>query len=191
MSCLEFDMMKSLFRCSIPAVAFGLLISVSPSGFAASVNPADFQVLESPGQFIVVNESTNWYVWQFRIGDYPQGSNVNTKQPNWFATTISNVFPVGPIAETFFYADFLGTADAFSNYIGPGQQSNLFTFDASLASSYRLGLIDQSGNTGFAFGTAIAAGVPEPSTWAMMLLGFTGVSFVAYRRKLKPALIAV
>jgi len=32
--------------------------------------------------------------------------------------------------------------------------------------------------------------VPEPSTWAMMLLGFAGIGFVAYRRKSKPALIA-
>jgi PEP-CTERM motif len=28
-----------------------------------------------------------------------------------------------------------------------------------------------------------AAAVPEPSTWAMMILGFAGVGFVAYRRK--------
>jgi hypothetical protein len=34
------------------------------------------------------------------------------------------------------------------------------------------------------------ATVPEPSTWAMMLLGFAGVGFMAYRRKSKPALIA-
>jgi hypothetical protein len=27
------------------------------------------------------------------------------------------------------------------------------------------------------------SGVPEPSTWAMMLLGFMGVGFLAYRRK--------
>ena len=32
------------------------------------------------------------------------------------------------------------------------------------------------------------AAVPEPSTWAMMLLGFAGVGFFAYRRKQKPAL---
>jgi hypothetical protein len=25
--------------------------------------------------------------------------------------------------------------------------------------------------------------VPEPSTWAMMILGFLGIGFVAYRRK--------
>jgi PEP-CTERM motif len=32
-------------------------------------------------------------------------------------------------------------------------------------------------------------GVPEPSTWAMMILGFAGVGFMAHRRKSKPALI--
>jgi hypothetical protein len=30
---------------------------------------------------------------------------------------------------------------------------------------------------------AAVEAVPEPSTWAMMLLGFAGVSFMAYRRK--------
>jgi hypothetical protein len=31
-------------------------------------------------------------------------------------------------------------------------------------------------------------GVPEPSTWAMLILGFFGIGFVAYRQKTKPAL---
>src|SRR5258708_36249582 len=31
----------------------------------------------------------------------------------------------------------------------------------------------------------VTTGVPEPSTWAMMLLGFTGLGFMAYRRKSK------
>ena len=31
----------------------------------------------------------------------------------------------------------------------------------------------------------VAAAVPEPSTWAMMVLGFGGVGFIAYRRKLR------
>ena len=31
--------------------------------------------------------------------------------------------------------------------------------------------------------------VPEPSTWAMMILGFSGIGFMAYRRKSKPALL--
>jgi len=33
--------------------------------------------------------------------------------------------------------------------------------------------------------------IPEPSTWAMMILGFAGVGYMAYRRKSKPALMAV
>jgi hypothetical protein len=37
---------------------------------------------------------------------------------------------------------------------------------------------------------ALSSAVPEPSTWAMMILGFVGVGFMAYRRKSKPALMA-
>ena len=36
------------------------------------------------------------------------------------------------------------------------------------------------------FGTSA---VPEPSTWAMLLIGFAGVGFMAYRRKSKPDLL--
>ena len=32
--------------------------------------------------------------------------------------------------------------------------------------------------------------VPEPATWAMMILGFAGIGFIAYRRKSKPAAMA-
>ena len=31
--------------------------------------------------------------------------------------------------------------------------------------------------------------VPEPSTWAMLLLGFAGIGFMAYRRKSQPGLM--
>jgi hypothetical protein len=37
-----------------------------------------------------------------------------------------------------------------------------------------------TGGTGFAVGTPA---VPEPSTWAMMILGFAGVGLLAYRRR--------
>jgi hypothetical protein len=53
-------------------------------------------------------------------------------------------------------------------------------------------------NTGFTTGACPEcgpgtqiAGVPEPATWAMMILGFAGVGFMAYRRKSKPALMTV
>jgi hypothetical protein len=39
------------------------------------------------------------------------------------------------------------------------------------------------GQTGSVGANTLTAAVPEPSTWAMMILGFFGVGFMAYRRK--------
>jgi PEP-CTERM motif len=36
-------------------------------------------------------------------------------------------------------------------------------------------------------GSSVTSAVPEPSTWAMLILGFAGVGFVSYRRKSRPA----
>jgi PEP-CTERM motif len=49
-----------------------------------------------------------------------------------------------------------------------------------------------SDNTQFVTATVTTgvSAVPEPSTWAMLLLGFAGIGFMAYRRKSKPALMA-
>jgi len=44
--------------------------------------------------------------------------------------------------------------------------------------------------TGFEISDPSVGAVPEPSTWAMMILGFAGIGFMAYRRKSKPALMA-
>jgi hypothetical protein len=45
-------------------------------------------------------------------------------------------------------------------------------------------------NMAFSLSGETVAAVPEPSTWAMLLLGFAGIGFMAYRRKSKPALMA-
>ena len=34
--------------------------------------------------------------------------------------------------------------------------------------------------------TPLTAGVPEPSTWAMMLVGFTGLGYLGYRKAREP-----
>ena len=46
------------------------------------------------------------------------------------------------------------------------------------------------GRLPFTFAVNGVDAVPEPSTWAMMILGFAGIGFIAYRRKSKPALMA-
>jgi PEP-CTERM motif len=52
----------------------------------------------------------------------------------------------------------------------------------------RVGSSDAFGMDNVTFSGVSA--VPEPSTWAMMILGFAGVGFMAYRRKAKPGLMA-
>ena len=37
-------------------------------------------------------------------------------------------------------------------------------------------------NTGAIFETSSPSPIPEPSTWAMMLLGFAGLGFAGYRK---------
>jgi hypothetical protein len=70
------------------------------------------------------------------------------------------------------FTDFVKSVD--------GKPSVFFTIDV-------LGANGNSGLIGSAFSgdgiNAQVAAVPEPSTWAMMILGFAGVGFMAYRRK--------
>ncbi len=73
------------------------------------------------------------------------------------------------------------------------QSPNPVTIDSLTATSVTFEYNENSFGPGTFFQgqfiTEVAA-VPEPSTWAMMILGFAGVSFMAYRRKSKPALMA-
>jgi outer membrane lipase/esterase len=62
-------------------------------------------------------------------------------------------------------------------------QTSFWADDEHLAASAQL----IEGN----FLIQVAESVPEPSTWAMMILGFAGIGFMAYRRKSQPALMAV
>jgi hypothetical protein len=70
------------------------------------------------------------------------------------------------VAESFFHDDVIDLGSDF----GPN-------FD--LTFGYTL-VADGSG--GFGFDLAIGGGVPEPSTWAMMLVGFAGLGFAGYTR---------
>jgi hypothetical protein len=72
------------------------------------------------------------------------------------------------------------------------------TFTPTNAASYNFALNFQGdGNTAADFvvhnvsiadGVSVTTNVPEPSRWAMLLLGFAGIGFMAYRRNLKRAL---
>ena len=57
-----------------------------------------------------------------------------------------------------------------------------FTSDTPITGFQFVSTLGGQLNTGFTDISEISA-VPEPSTWAMMLLGFAGLGFMAYRSK--------
>jgi PEP-CTERM motif len=67
------------------------------------------------------------------------------------------------------------------------------SFMASLAPGDYEVLVTGSNNTSSlgVGGSVITSGVPEPSTWAMMALGFAGLGYAAFRqRKTKISMLA-
>jgi hypothetical protein len=74
------------------------------------------------------------------------------------------------------------------------RRSRMASASAVLAAAIRLGCLEPGGSSNF-YGTTgaltVSAGVPEPSTWAMMLLGFAGLGYLGYRKARSTALSLV
>lgn len=68
------------------------------------------------------------------------------------------------------------SGDCFSTQTSTASVDPYFAIDPSVASLYSLQFSSGIQDT-------LTDAVPEPSTWAMMILGFAGVGFMAYRRK--------
>jgi hypothetical protein len=72
-------------------------------------------------------------------------------------------------------------------FLAGGFDYNLYSVGSGPSSLYYLSTFNPDGtlyNPGD-LGTLKVAAVPEPSTWAMMILGFAGIGFLTYRRKNK------
>ena len=71
-------------------------------------------------------------------------------------------------------------ANTFQTYTG--------SFVAGASATIRFGdlggpIDTQANNVDFVLDNVSVAAVPEPSTWAMMILGFAGIGFIANRRR--------
>jgi hypothetical protein len=103
------------------------------------------------------------------------------------------MFKNGNFAGLFYLSDFTYAGNPYELQISGGSLSIVPIVDGfptfnSLANGFvNLSL---SNVQTFVPATVVTPGVPEPSTWAMMILGFAGVGFMAYRRKSNPASIA-
>jgi hypothetical protein len=86
------------------------------------------------------------------------GSQVNKTLTNWLSSYSANAY-----------------ISAISVGVGSGASADYRAFADDIT------FATMAGTTTYNF--EITQAVPEPSTWAMMILGFAGVGFMAYRRR--------
>lgn len=112
----------------------------------------------------------SFWVGNYSVNNGPAGVNVNITDGTSNTLLLSESVTAPATGRSSAWTRF-----AF-NFIADGT-SNTISFSELNGPSY-IGLDDVS-----------IAAVPEPATWAMMMLGFAAVGFAAYRRKSKSALM--
>jgi hypothetical protein len=95
-------------------------------------------------------------------------------------------------AATFFVTGSQTFTELSAQFVVPtGANLPLAPPESSALGSVAFGPFDDTKNLApWISLVSIPSAVPEPSTWAMMISGFCGLGFMAYRRKSKPALMA-
>jgi hypothetical protein len=178
---------------ALAAVTIILVSSTHPAS-ADLVSAEDFQVIESVGSngsgyYTVINNSDDEYIYAFSVTN-PLARSVGdwTSEKGW---TAGKTPLLGGPKDGFWYGTLPGIPTFSRRHlgflvnpatIGPGEHSSNFFFGTDqLASVVTLYLVDEDGKFST---TTFTAAVPEPATWAMMILGFVGLGLVArYRRR--------
>ena len=89
--------------------------------------------------------------------------------------------------------NLLSATISHDNAVGGNLNWSLFsgTFIAtSETTTLNFNTLFGQNNGGIMLDAVAVQAVPEPGTWAMMLLGFAGIGFLAYRRAKKSAVAA-
>jgi hypothetical protein len=173
------------------AAALSALLS-SPALAIVAIGPpaSDFSFTETPVgggvyEYTINNNSTGWYIWAFDITNplaASPGANPATTQNNWFAGACTLGASCLAGADSFVYNNRAGAGD-FTDDIAPGTSSSKFTFDVAPSSVGYFQVVDANG--ALANVPGVSSSVPEPSTSALMLLGFAGLGYAGYRRTAK------
>ena len=135
--------------------------------------PSEFVFIESDGYFTIINHSSEWYIYGFEVTD-TDATNPMTTQPGWGASACGD-------GCLLYINNTLTSPLPLEDDVGPGQSSSLFTFSLPEGSLPTFYVANSFGGEAAAF---TPTGVPEPSTWAMLIAGF---GFLGWRYGLQRA----
>lgn len=132
-------------------------------------------------------------------GASPLIARLDASNNSWSSTDFSGLFPSVTSSDftltydatlnTLTFNYLMGTGDPTIHYLGISQASSYYLFYAvGGITSATINLTDLfPKNSGWShvdlYDTGVP-GVPEPATWAMMLIGFAGIGYSIRRRKL-------
>jgi hypothetical protein len=185
----QFNIVTVAIAASLPAGATTLLNLVNAPGgstnYSFSLTATTSSTEISFGGYQVPSDE---YV--SKIGLFLDGSGPNLLGGSWTFTPAASGSGVATyndgtsVPALVFGGVIVGSYDTFAQTISTAT-GDKYTLDFTYANS------PLNAPSGLLVTTnAISSAVPEPSTWAMMILGFAGIGFMAYRRKSKPALMA-
>jgi opacity protein-like surface antigen len=149
--------------------------------------PGNPPVFSNPGWDPYGLSDTSHYWWNVEDGSVTIDSSGELLtlvwgSPNYAASSDTNTVSfysgangsgalIGTITAADLYADFAG----ITNTTDPG-------YLISFVTSTPIGSVVFTTPNASDFEFAVVAGVPEPSAWAMMLVGFAGLGYAGYQR---------
>jgi hypothetical protein len=168
--------------------SLGLLIG-AVTGIVMSVSAADAAVYQFSFTTAASDTASGFFVTN-SSGNPDQITAIGGTLDGFAITGISGFAS----ADNLLYVNGPAYADngGISFTVANGNTYNWSNYPTSTSNFLLNSAIDPGGNgcCQSEFTQVSVSAVPEPSTWAMMILGFFGIAFVAYRRKSKPALMA-
>ncbi len=158
---------------SYPGGAYGEPIPANPGGFGSAGNFAAYFVSDLATETLSQTVHLLPGVYSVGFSAYlPQNGFNNFFDASFSGAVLGTTLLTGNVSN--------GTPLTWANYVSlvnilaEGDYTATFTYHTDGRPAKDV-VIDQV--------FVVAGAVPEPSTWAMMILGFLGVGFLAYRRK--------
>jgi hypothetical protein len=167
----------------------GALIEITPGNSTArvivnnvfadgvSVSPDGTRIIAENGGLIqVYDRISGTMLATYSTGNQPDGTGVIS------GSALNGSIIVAGNDGTIDLIDLSGNIQTIASggtrldYTAPDSTNGSLLIDSA-------DLIYRLSCTGCSIGSPPVDGVPEPSTWAMMILGFAGVGFMAYRRR--------
>jgi len=143
-----------------------------------------------PGFSGVNSNTSGFYQSQARNYHYEAGNLA----PNTLSQTFSDT--VGTMLTASGWVTGNGTGELqfvfdgvnYTDVVAPTAPYTQYSFNVTATGNDTFGITFSDQPSFFAFDSfsvtsAAVSAVPEPSTWAMMIVGFSGLGFMAYRRR--------